>query len=66
MGWSPGNTLERVEVTVPTFCPRRGSRPTLAQAASQARRALARGRGAREAPAVNASSALAITTVSLT
>lgn len=39
MGWSPGNTLERVEVTVPTFCPRRGTRPTLAQAASQTRRA---------------------------
>lgn len=66
MGWSPGNTLERVEVTVPTFCPRRGARPTLAQAASQTRRALARGRGARGAPAVNASSALAITTVYLT
>lgn len=44
MGWSPGNTLERVEVTVPTFCPRRGTRPTLAQAASQTRRALARQR----------------------
>ena len=63
VGWSPGNTLERVEVTVPTFCPGRGTRPTLAQAASQARRALAR--GARGAPAANASSALAITTVCL-
>lgn len=37
MGWSPRNILEMVKATVLTFCPRRGTRPTPAQLARQAR-----------------------------